>query len=590
MVTTIEKKYIYKAYNNGSYVGIIPNVISEFNYKQDINTASAQLTIVVNKSADNIDEPVEPLQDEGGFNLTDENNEILYEERRPPIFGNYTDILYAPENEIKVYEVSNQNPNGLLVFNGWVTSIEAGFGNDDLITLTCLSKGCDLSNYLILTGDTTVAQYITPEDSQINGGTWSSAFIQRIEPTSDITIRKIVLKLRSSNGNPHTITPVLVRGDPTTDLLSVLGGVGSYTYGSGNTELASFSSVVVTETSFTEKTFSLDADTLLSGGTSYYILWVMFEGDSTVNFAPEASTVLSTAPITKAYSAIISVNNTSTSPTYPGALFNAASLYIKLLVNDGNTESPYTSQDPTDIFTSIIDNYSGQGGAVLYDGTSTTDTGLSVSYTFKISTALDGIKKCLELAPSDWFWYVDPGSLVAYFKQTSTTADHTFIKKRHINDLNLKITSDHIVNKVYFSGGDSGSGSNLLLTDSNTSSDSSRQRLGLISDNRVTNTTTAETMMSNYLDDRAEYEYETTLVIPASVYDISTINVGDTVGFSGFGVPVDSLILQIVSVSKHPDYIQLQLGMLPIKLTTEQTKARRDLIDLQTLDNPGTPS
>lgn len=589
MAITGSKRYLYKVFDDSEYLGMLENVVSEFSYSQDINSGAAQLSIELAMTVDTVGENVESISDEQGNPILDESSNPLTEESTPNIFGRYTGgTLVANNNVIKVYEYSNDDPNGQLVFDGYVTSIEANLGSTENMVITVISRGVDLSEYVIQSGDTTVASAVL-EDTTITGAYWGFALAQVIKPSSTISLSRVTVKVNgsASGGNVY-----LYQGDPSTDVLTVIGGSGSYS--TTNTLLATIGGFAVSNSSSAEETFSLASPVTLSAGQTYYILIRSADGTLTQNSIGtgvefKASNTLGTLPIEKAYYARATINNSSFGLTYDTA---KDTIYIKLIESTGNTTSTYTSQDPTAIFEDIITDYNGQGGVATYTDASTDNTGLSVTYTFNTNTALEGIQKCLELAPYDWYWYTDPGSLTAYFKQTATTATHRFIKGRHISSLKLRLTVDHVVNKLYFSGGDTGAGDNLyrVYTNSTSVTANGRQRLKRISDNRVTVAATANTIADNELDLNATESYESSAVISAANYDLTSINIGDTVGFRGFGGFIDSLVLQIVRLNKHADYLEVGLGRLPVEQTKKTVQTLRDIVYLQTVDNPTTPS
>lgn len=268
-------------------------------------------------------------------------------------------------------------------------------------------------------------------------------------------------------------------------------------------------------------------------------------------------------------------------------------IFFRTYYSGGGTVATYTTQDPTAILRDAVDNYVTQGGLINYDSSSTQLTATSVSYTFQLNTTLEAIKQCLDLAPSDWYWYVDPASRILYFKQTLTTATHTFVVGTHIKELNLEATTQNIRNVVYISGGDDGTGDNILVVRTNPTSIAAtgRQLLERISDSNIHDTATATTVADNFLDYHDSETYQSPLLIPAGVYDLTRLNPGDTVGFANsYHSFINSLIVQIAAIERNSEYARLTLGRLPDKTSATIEENKRAITKLQTIDNPTSPT
>jgi hypothetical protein len=238
-----------------------------------------------------------------------------------------------------------------------------------------------------------------------------------------------------------------------------------------------------------------------------------------------------------------------------------------------------------------VDNANTQGSMISYDGSSTDDTGLSLDYTFTLATALEGIKVAYNLAPSGWYWYVDLGTNIAYFKNTLTTATHKLIKGRHLANLKLRMSIQNVKNKVYFTGGDIGGGENLFSYYSDDSSiNSFGPRIDRRTDNRVTVQETANAYGEGVINTGKNETYYTEVDVLDSTYDITLFKPGDTVGFRGFGNFIESLILQIVRIDYTPQKVRLYLGTLAPRQTSDIERVKRELLSLQTVNNPTQPS
>ena len=251
----------------------------------------------------------------------------------------------------------------------------------------------------------------------------------------------------------------------------------------------------------------------------------------------------------------------------------------------------YNSYDPSDILKNIIDLYTTDGGIVSYDTTTIDDTNTVVSYTFNTSTTLDGVKKSLELAPSDWYWYLDMRNNLIHFHDRPNTPKHTFVLGKHIKELDIEQYIDDITNVIYFSGGDTGGGNNLYLKFTDPTSETNYRRgLKLYSDNRVTLTDSATIIAQSELERNSTPRYRSSVVILDRVYDIETIELGDLVTFRNFDNYVDELEMQVVGIDYNPNMVRLQLDTLLPRVSKRLEDIRRNLNKQETLSNPTAPS
>lgn len=151
-----EKTYVYKIFRNDVFLGVLPNVQSDFGFSQDINTAGSSMTIVVGIDIDVASEPVEAILDETGAEILDESDEAILEEKRPEVFGNSNDqILLRNGNLVEVWEYSSYYPNGKKMFNGLINKLEGTFGSEnseETVSALVYSRGSELDNFIIQDG------------------------------------------------------------------------------------------------------------------------------------------------------------------------------------------------------------------------------------------------------------------------------------------------------------------------------------------------------------------------------------------------------------------------------------------------------
>jgi hypothetical protein len=580
-MASIQKDYIYQMFKDGVFLGVVQNVTSEFSYSQDINNGAVQLQVEVNITADVADNTVQPLQDEAGNNLLDEAGFTLYEERSVDVVGGFNPgALIQEDNNLKVYEVSPLHPNGVLVFDGYIEDWTAIMGSSsDKITFLAISKAVDLQDYL-------VAANATLDQSQaVNGGIYVAVY--------DVGSSTKTPKLPFSYaGQSWTVgvsaTPLsgIALMIETIDSGSTDVTVSVYDNSSfSGTPLATVTRTIRDPTNTdTEYLFTFPSTVAVTSGNTYYFK---------VTASQYILLIYNSA--TNLYANGTMYSNNADNPFWAAVPANGilagSDLYFKTYYSGAVTSVPFSSTDPATILSTIIATYNGQGGLVATAAGTVDATSTTATYTFKVNTMLEGIKKCLDLSPYNWYWYVDPGTTVLYFKQTPTTATHKFIKGTHFNEIEIGGTVENVRNVVYFSGGDDGSGSNIFRKYTNTTSLAARRRrLERLSDNRVTLSTTADLIGNSYLNSHAATTYSSPVTILDNYYDIDLINVGDTVQLEGFGNFADTLLLQVARLVRYPDKIDLTLGVVLQRQSDQLLKAVNDLNLLQTVANPSTPS
>lgn len=284
----------------------------------------------------------------------------------------------------------------------------------------------------------------------------------------------------------------------------------------------------------------------------------------------------------------------------------------------GDTEITYSSEDPSAIARSLLNQFTSDGGTADYGNGTITDTSTTVSYTFNTITFQEALKKVIELCPENWYFRVGADGTV-YMDEKSATADHTFTIGRDINFYVPEKRTDAVVNTIYFRGGDTGGGVYLYKKYTNSSSIGEYgERAIKIVDSRVTVTATADTMAQKIINERGSSEIRVLVEIMDDNgeagelgYDIESIHVGQTCEIKNATDKGDNLwdvmvwdtdswdyeitnaaatLLQIMSVEYHPDHVILQLSNRQPDIAKRIEDINRNLTNEQTKDNPATPS
>lgn len=289
------------------------------------------------------------------------------------------------------------------------------------------------------------------------------------------------------------------------------------------------------------------------------------------------------------------------------------------MYEDSGTEETtivHSSVSPMAIMEDIFDKFTADGGLIDYGVGTLNDPGTTVSYTFNTQTVREAFDKVIELSPVGWYAHIGADNIVHYANK-NTDADHIFTIGKDIALIQPQKRIQSIVNKLYFTGGDGGSG---ILYKKYTRS-SSITDYGLyvkkVTDQRVTAELTADTIAGRILDTSDAPEIRTKIILVDNNgfddgfgYDIESVHPGDTVKVLGFSrtdytrwdeaewdvdvwdysiTDITATVQQIQKVTYHPDYIEIELSNRLPDITKRIEDINRNLVDSLTANNPATP-
>ena len=235
--------------------------------------------------------------------------------------------------------------------------------------------------------------------------------------------------------------------------------------------------------------------------------------------------------------------------------------------NGTNTFISYGSAtDPVQMARDVMDKYIAEGGRIRYTNESMPYSGESAPYDFNLQRTRLAIDKTIELLPTGYYQFADPGENIQYLLQKGSTADHTFYYEQHISNLKLRKSITQLVNEVYFVGGNiappNTTEENLFNYYSDPASIAAiRPGVEILSDSRVTDPLSAQILSQNKINDFKDPRYRTSVTISDGVYDIESIKLGQMVGFKNFGSFADNLVLQIVTLHRRKHSVTLDLDM-----------------------------
>lgn len=559
----------YKVYSkDGRYMGLLPNVSSKLAPPHEINSAGSKITITCGEFVKN-EVSVEPLLTEAGDPILTENDLPILSTSTELLVttGDSTDeAIFKNGNRIKAWLYNKYYPNGKLVFSGQVNRVDMKYGGGDAsVKLTVYSDGLDLVNFIArgypfsYTNDvsqTTQNGYVTVSGVepgwQRYGQTWLSggavtnvgSISLMLEGTADVTV-------------------------------TVYSGAFVNLIGSVTKAVAAGAPTVV----------SIDFAQLLPVGSAATLSFSVAVGNGqTIRLYRNSTSVYA--------------NGEMYDSSYAGGsgggsyVPTTGDLYFVTKSGVPTTTTTYTTDDPVaDMATGILLDYNARGG--LITARDLEATGLSLTYTFVVATIYDALKKIIELSQTGYYFYVDLGTAEIDIRQMSSTPDFTVVRGKHINELTLGLTIENVKNYLLLSGGDTGGGINLYRDYQDTES-SANYGIRTIpkSDNRVTVAATADAIGSTFIEENANEQQETSLIVLDEYIDITLLVPGVTIGFKNFGNFIDDMVLQVVR--REPNYsdgvANLTLGRLPIRMNDEVQRINRELINEQTINNPSAPS
>lgn len=562
---SLDTQYVYKLYDGTEYVGVLDSskVISPFNLREEINTGGASIDIELGVAFQDTNPQLLTdllINEDNDFIITDVGDNI--------VVGSDISIdgIPALNSRVEVWEYSDYNPDGVRLFNGRVTKWKSAYQKTTTI-LTVVSLGVDLDNYLVQLGaGETIAQNENQDGYETLWGTWKTpknlvnGVAQTFTLSVDTDLQNVYLQIQNVSGVTVTARMQIVEGIPTSPG-AVLATVTRY-IGAHDMDYIQF---------------TLTSVLSLPAGSYFVVVYNDDFGLSNTSYFRVGYETTGTFADGTGYE----YNDSSgwTSKTYD--------LSFRLETASVTIGNQFSSVSPSNIVESLLDSYAALGGDVTYTDSSIQTSATVVSYTFKFNTYLDAIRKCVELAPENWWWSVNPGSSVLSFKARSETPSHTFRYGEHIEDMDIEQTIEDMKNVVWFSGGDDGTGSNVLVNSSNqTSVEQYGNWLDLPSDNRVTLSSTADILAESIVNQYKDPRFRVTIFIPSNLYDLSTVQIGDIVTFANFNTLVDSLNLQVMSKDYDPDGATLILSILPPSQTKRVEDIRRNLLKQQTENNP----
>lgn len=186
------KIFSYKVYDsNNVFLGEFNNVISDFGYSQEVNTAGSQVGLELSLTPEDfaiseellITESEDPIITEDSIEISsfgkvqspfgedaliNLNNKVVVSAQ----FG-YADILETQagltiddQDDLPI-DITVGSPNGRVIFTGYISKYKLRYGDNNTVVLTLNSYGQQLSNYIIDNSGQTTVSYYSQDPSDI---------------------------------------------------------------------------------------------------------------------------------------------------------------------------------------------------------------------------------------------------------------------------------------------------------------------------------------------------------------------------------------------------------------------------------------
>lgn len=255
-----------------------------------------------------------------------------------------------------------------------------------------------------------------------------------------------------------------------------------------------------------------------------------------------------------------------------------------------------TSADPSQMLKNIIVRMKAENSQLSnigYTATSIETTGLSLDYKFESMTYLDSINKCLELAPSNWYWYLDQNN-VFYFKAKPSSSTHNFIFRTNIQSFEIDYSIENIVNETLIWDGQV-AGNYRSKVDTQSQNSYARRVKKLIMPNINADVTSMDAIADSILEENRDPKVKGRVVIidnneNTRGYNIESIEPGDTCNLIGVPVSAGSflktnLFIRSVTYSINSVIVEVE-DWKPDKMEDIITNLNRDLSEERTTGIP----
>lgn len=254
----------------------------------------------------------------------------------------------------------------------------------------------------------------------------------------------------------------------------------------------------------------------------------------------------------------------------------------------------YTATGISTIVRDIIDKYraNSTNPKINYTSASVSSTGVNVAYNFKSMTYFDALEKCRELAPADYWWFVDADNLLT-FSSEAAQPKHRFIVGKDFTRIRVVKNMENVFNNIIVSN--EGNNTQILKRYQDTTSKNSYDdRWAILTDSEINDTTTADSKGNAYLNEHKDADIAVEVEIIDNNgsnfgYDIESIKPGDTCKFMGFNSVTSrtfSGLSLIKQVQYYPDRAVITLETAQESIARSQAKDAKKVKSISLSDIP----
>lgn len=595
-----QKSFAYKVYDSDrNLIGEYLNVTNEPTFRQNVNTLHSNMAIDLAQNDNSVSTTIDTLLNEDDVTLTTEADEDLIIDLTATLgvgpgsnvevnneievisyYGQFVELL-CESGEVLLTEsdeiimVEDGRPDGKKIFTGYVSNWQLAFGEGDNLGLNLLTHSKELDNIILETDDTL---------AMANGSLGTGSYgISGAGPTDLYRLAQVFrytgttgaqgrIRMRAWPGWAVDI-PVSIsiyNGNNPAALGSLVASSSSFIHGTAD----NFRASTWIDFYFDPQTFTNGSDYTMVIDTSYN----KTGGNPTypANFYTTTSDV--------ANSALYYYGG-----GYAGWTNSGADLYLEMYTLGGNTTRTFNSVDPSNILKQVIDFARSRGARVDYDNSTIENTNTVVSVTFKTNTISECIDAILKLAPADWYYYYDYGENMLHFHPRPTTPTHYYTLGRDVVKLKITRTIEKLINDVLFTGG--GTPALLIRNTDQSRINQYRRALSKQSDNRVTVQSTAQILSQSDIDQYGDPLYSGELtIVRVKDFRIEDVTVGELSGFINFGAFVDAIKMQNLSITYHPDKLDVTLNLLTPPVTKRIEDIKRNLALQEHANDPSAPT